>query len=119
MYLELFGYYIHTLQPSDKLSQYYANIWAYYLLYYFNLVFIPILVFTYNSDPIINEEPILEEKLLWKKIGQVKTFVSAKGACKYNISMFGGMGGLSQNADTADALEGEGGISQNADMLTL
>ena len=30
------------------------------------------------------------------------------------------MGGLSQNADTADALEGGwGGLSQNADMLTL
>ena len=33
---------------------------------------------------------------------------------------FGGVGGLSQNADTADALEGGwGGLSQNADMLTL
>ena len=32
----------------------------------------------------------------------------------------GGVGGLSQNADTADALEGwVGGLSQNADMLTL
>ena len=29
------------------------------------------------------------------------------------------MGGLSQNADTADALEGGEGLSQNADMLTL
>ena len=44
-----------------------------------------------------------------------------KGAFKYYVSTFEGVGGLSQNADTADALEGGGMgvLSQNADMLTL
>ena len=41
-----------------------------------------------------------------------------KGAFKYYISAFG-VEGLSQNAETADALEGRGGLSQNADMLIL
>ena len=35
--------------------------------------------------------------------------IADKGAFKYYVSRFGGMGGLSQNADTADALEGSGG----------
>ena len=33
-----------------------------------------------------------------------------KGVFKYYVSTFGGVGGLSQNADTADALEGGGGV---------
>ena len=41
------------------------------------------------------------------------------GAFKYYISAFGVGGGLSQNADITDALEGVGGLSQNGDMLTL
>ena len=32
-----------------------------------------------------------------------------KGAFKYYVSMFGGVGGLVRNADTADAGEGGGG----------
>ena len=36
------------------------------------------------------------------------------------MSTFWGLGGLSRNADTADALEGDGGgLGQNADLLTL
>ena len=38
--------------------------------------------------------------------------------CKYYVSVFWWRG-LSQNADTADALDGKGGLSQNADMQTL
>ena len=40
-----------------------------------------------------------------------------KGAFKYYVSAFGGVGGLSRNADTADAGEGGGGVSDK--MLTL
>ena len=40
-----------------------------------------------------------------------------KGAFRYYVSAFGGVGGLSRNADTADAGEGVGGVSD--EMLTL
>ena len=46
--------------------------------------------------------------------------VGCKGAFKNYVSRFRGVGGLSQNADTADALEGgRGGLSGNDDVLTL
>ena len=35
--------------------------------------------------------------------------VQLKGAFKYYVSAFGGVGGLIKNADTADAGEGGGG----------
>ena len=35
--------------------------------------------------------------------------LSIRDTFKYYVSRFGGVGGLSQNADTADALEGVGG----------
>ena len=35
---------------------------------------------------------------------------SGKGAFKYYISALGGVGGLTENADSADALRGGGGL---------
>ena len=44
-------------------------------------------------------------------------YMSSKGAFKYYVSAFGGVGGLIKNADPADAGERGGGVSD--EMLTL
>ena len=49
----------------------------------------------------------------------IKIKLFNKGAFKYYVSTFGGVGGLIKNADTADAGEGVGVFDKMLALLTL
>ena len=55
-------------------------------------------------------------KNIVREVSSTKQFIHLHNTEK--VSAFG-VGGLSQNVDTADALEGGRGLSQNDDMLTI